>query len=168
MEDYLAIINRVIEEHQAIRENVKLVGDSIPDREALASLEKTRADWIPGRLENFTEKQSKLVQAIASLDEGLRNHFNFEGKALPQLIGDLFMQAIYLDHQEILTEISEGKAVSSETGLEGLNRDELLAKETDIQQKISNICRLVEEHATREEAILEMLRRALEDKEGKQ
>ena len=58
MLDSLAIINKVIEEHQAIRRNIKLVGDSIPDQEALTALEKVRADFIPGRLEVASEKQN--------------------------------------------------------------------------------------------------------------
>ncbi len=163
MEDYLAIIQRVIEEHQALRSNLKLVGDSIPDREALSSLERTRADWVPGKPELLAEKQNKLLQAVRYLEEGLRNHFAFEGRALPPLLGDLFMRAILLDHQEIMKEIKNDKSMAAEARLEGLGREELLSKEAEIQETISNLCRLVEEHATREEAMLEMLRKALED-----
>jgi hypothetical protein len=163
MEDYLAIIRRVIEEHQALRSNVKLVGDSIPDREALSSLERTRADWVPGKPELLAEKQKRLLQAVSYLEEGLRNHFAFEGRALPPLLGDLFMRAILLDHQEIMKEIKNDKSMAAEARLEGLGREELLSKEAEIQETISNLCRLVEEHATREEAMLEMLRKALED-----
>ena len=165
MEDYLAIIRRVIEEHQNIRGHVKLVGDSISDEEALTSLERARADWVPGKPELLAEMQKKLQQAISFLDEGLKNHFAFEGKALPPLLGELFMRAIILDHQEIMKEIDEAKSIAAETRLEGLSREELLSKESHIQQTISNICRLVEEHATKEEIILEMLQRALEEKE---
>ena len=165
MEDHLAIIKRVIEEHQIIRGHIKLVGDSISDREALTTLEKARADWMPGRPELLVETQKKLQQAISSLDEGLKNHFAYEEEVLPPLLGELFMRALVLDHREIMKEINEAKSMATETKLEGLSREELLSKESYVHQTISSMCHLVEEHIAREEIILEMLRRALEEKE---
>jgi hypothetical protein len=164
MLDGLAIINRVIEEHQAIRKHIKLVGDSVPDREALTALEKARADFIPGRLEVMTEKQEELQQTLNFLDEGLKNHFAFEGKALPPLLGELPMQGLLLEHREIRNKIDEAKSIVASTKLEGLSREELLSKEANIQQTITGLCQLVEEHTTKEEAILDMVQRALEEK----
>jgi len=164
MENYLATIRKVIEEHQTIREHVKLVGDSVSDREALTSLERARADWIPGRLEILAEGQKKLQQVLSSLDEGLKNHFAFEGTALRPLLGELFMRALLLEHREIEREIDKAKSMVAKAKLEGLNREELLSKESQMQQMINSICLLVEEHATKEEAILDMIKRALEDK----
>lgn len=57
---------------------------------------------------------------------------------------------------------SEAKSIAASTKLEGLSREELLSEESHIQQIVDSICQLVDEHATREEAILEMLQRALE------
>lgn len=164
MLDNLAIINKVIEEHQAIRGHIKLVGDSIPDQEALASLEQAHADFIPGRWEVLTEKQEKLQQTLSFLDDGLKNHFAFEEKALPPLLGKLPMQGLVLEHREIKNKIDEAKSIIASTKLEGLRREELLSKEAHIQQTITSICLLVEEHATKEEAILDMVQRALEKK----
>jgi len=48
----------------------------------LSGLEKAHADWVPGRPEILTGAQNKLKQAIASLEEGLKNHFAFEGRVL--------------------------------------------------------------------------------------
>ena len=164
MENYLATIRKVIEEHQTIREHVKLVGDSVSDREALTSLERARADWIPGRVEILAEGQMKLQKTLNSLDEGLNNHFAFEGRALPPLLGELLMRALVLEHREIMREINEAKSMVAEAKLEGLNREELLLKESRMQQMVNNICVLVDEHATKEEAILDMVKGALEDK----
>jgi len=164
MLDKLAIINRVIEEHQAIRQYVKLAGDSVSDWEALSSLERARADWIPGRLEILSEKQKRLQQTMSALEEGLKNHFAFEEKALPPLLGELLARALILEHQEIKKEIDKAKSITAEAKLEGLSRDELLSKESNIQQMVDSICQLVEEHATREETILAMMQRALEEK----
>ena len=63
-----------------------------------------------------------------------------------------------------MKEIIEVKSVAAEAKLEGLNREELLVQATNLQQKVSSTCFLIEEHATKEEAILDMLKRALESK----
>ena len=164
MEDSLTMINRLIEQHQAIRGHLKLVGDSISDAEAVASLEATQDDWIPGRPGILAEKQKKLQQMLRSLDEGLKNHFAFEEEALPPLLGELFMRALILDHQQINKEIDEARSTVAATGLEGLSREESLSRESYVQQVANSLCDLVEEHATREETILGMLQRALTEK----
>jgi len=164
MQDDLAIIRKVIDEHESIRRHVKLVGDSISDQEALPGLERVRADWVPGRLGTLAEKEDKLQQAIGFLDEGLQNHFAYEEKVLAPLLGELFMRALVLDHQEIRKEIDAAKSIVTEAKLEGLSREELLNKESHIQQVIKNMCYLIEEHAYKEETILEMLQKVLDKK----
>ena len=164
MLDNLAIIGRIRDAHQTLRGHMKLVGDSISDQEALSSLRGARADWIPGRLEILAEKQKKLQQTLSFLDEGLKNHFAFEEQVLPPLLGELFMRALILDHQEINKQIDEAKSVAADVKLEGLSREELLSKESHIQRVINSISHQVEDHTTREEIILEMVERALQEK----
>ena len=164
MEDNLVIINQIIEQHQTIKGHVKLVGDSVTDEEALLALGKTLPEWIPGQLEVLAEKQKKLQQAMSFLDEGLKNHFAYEEKVLPPLLGELFMRALVLEHQAIKKEIDQAKSMAEEAKLEGLSRDELLSQEAFIQQTIGGLCESVEEHATREEVLLDMVRRVLEEK----
>jgi hemerythrin len=165
MQDKLTLVKRITAEHQAIKGHVKLVGDSVSDNEALAALQKAHTDFIPGRLEIVSEKQKKLQQTMSTLEEGLKNHFAFEEKALPPLLGELLMQALVLEHSEIKDEINQVKSAVADSKLEELSREELLSRESQIQQMIDNICQLIEEHATKEEAVLEMLQKALEEKE---
>ena len=165
MSDQLEVIRRIIEWHKTIRGHARLVGESVTDIEALITLEKARTDWVPGRLEALSEKKDKLQQVISLLDEGLKNHFDYEEKALPPLLGDLVMRAIVLQHNEIIKETNEAKSMHSFLNLEELNRDELLAEELRVQQRIGIILQLVEEHATREDLVLEMVQNALEKKE---
>lgn len=161
MLDNLAIINRMIDEHQAIRGHIKLVGESISDREALMSLERARADWVPGQLEILGEKQRNLQQAMSYLDEGLRNHYAYEETMLPALLGNLFMKALILDHREIQEQLDKAKSLVADTKLEGLSREELLTRESHLKQVIDKICQLVEEHTLKEDTIFQMLKRAL-------
>jgi hypothetical protein len=155
-------INRVMEEHRIIRKHVKLVGDSVPDKEALDALRKTRADLAPERSVMPVEKLEKLQQTLSFLDEGLKNHFAFEGKNLPSLCGDLLMRAILLEHAEIERKIAEARSMVANFTLEGLNEEELVSRGSQVQQMIGSLLSLVEEHAAREETVLKMMQRVLE------
>ena len=161
MEDKLAIIRRVIEEHQGIRAHLKMVGDSVNDQEALAALHKAHATAIPGQLGSVIEKQKKLIQAIESLTEGLNNHFYFEEKALPPLFGELLMRTLLMEHHEIKEEIDRASASVTQNSFEGKTREELMSQDVLTQETISSTLQLIEEHATKEEGILGMLERAL-------
>ena len=164
MLDNLAIISRVLDEHHTIRGNVKLVGESVNDLEALFSLRKAYADWTQSSIDTLVEKQKKLQQIVSFLEEGLKNHFAFEEKALAPLFGELLMQALIFEHREIKGRLEEAKSVVADTQLVKLSREELLSKKSHIQQVISGICQMVEEHATKEEIILKMMKVALEEK----
>lgn len=163
MEDYRAMFKRIREEHSAIRGNVRLVGDSVSDQEALNALTRARADWIPGRAEILSEKQKRLQQTLSFLGEGLQNHFALEAKYLPPFLGELFMRALLLEHREIGKEIDEARSTAANMKLEGLSREELLLKEAQIQQMVSGLCQAVEEHAAKEETLLEMLENGLQE-----
>lgn len=162
MADNLALVNRAIEEHHTIRGSIKLVGDSVSDLEALFSLQKARPDLILSSTDQLTEKQNKLQQTLSYLDEGLKNHFGFEEKLLPPLFGEFLMKALILDHRAIKKQIDAAKSLVSDTKLEGLSQKELLSRKSRIQQQVDNILQLVEDHAAREETILQMLKKALE------
>jgi len=163
--DQLAIINRVILEHQRVREYVKMIGSSVTDREALASLQKARTDWVPGRPDILAKTKEKLEQAMDNLDTGLKHHFVYEEEALPPLFGELFMQALILEHKEVLRKLDDARAMITGIELEGLSREEVLTKESDIQQTIGALGTAVEDHAVREEVMLDMLQRSLQEKE---
>jgi len=165
MVDNLTIIHRMIEEHRVIRTHVKLVGDSMNDMEAFLSLQKVHAGWTQSSKEGMIEKQEKLQQTLSSLSEGLNNHFGFEEKTLPPLFGELLMQALIFEHREIMNKLSEAKSMVFDTRLEGLDQKELLAKKWDIQQVVGSLPQVIEGHARKEETILNMMKKAMENKE---
>jgi hemerythrin len=166
MSDYLARINEILEEHRTIRGGVKLVGDSVSDQEALASLKSIRSDWTSSRLELMSEKQRKLKQTMSFLEEGLHNHFAKEEDVLPAVLGEFLMQTLLLEHREIIGKIDELRLLATDSKLEGLTEAELESKDSEIKQKIGDLSRRLEEHADKEELMLEMVVRAL--KAGKQ
>ncbi len=159
--DHLAKIDEILEEHRTIRSGVKLVGDSVSDKEALASLKSMRSDWTPGRLELMSEKQRRLKQTMSLLEEGLHNHFVKEEDVLPALLGEFLMRSLILEHQEIIGKIDEVRLVATDSKLEGLTEAELEYKDSGTKQKVSDFSRRLEEHADKEELMLEMVVRAL-------
>lgn len=164
--DELDVIDRVLEEHNAVRQHIKLVGDSMSDQEAISSLQGARADWIPGRSDALAEKHKRLQRSLAALDEGLRNHFSFEEETLPPILGRTIMTALTIEHGEIGRHIAEATKLAAEIQPEGPGRQELLATESQIQAAISKICQLLEDHAEKEEVILGMAQKALRGAEG--
>jgi hemerythrin len=161
--DNLRTIRDIISEHHSIKRHVKLVGDSVSDLDALFRLQQVHAGWAQSSIEALSKKQEQLLQAIGFLDEGLRNHFAFEEKALPPLLGETIMKALLLEHQDISRRLGEVKARVTGVAPEALSQEELLSRKTHLQQTISNLCQMVEEHAADEEVILKMVKRSLED-----
>lgn len=162
MPDYLAIICEVISQHQYIRQNVKLVGDSVSDMEALFSLQKAHSGWAQSSIEALSERLRQLEQVIKRLDEGLKKHFHFEEKALPPILGEILLKALVLEHRNIGKEMGNTRVILSDTKLEGLTQEELLSKKAYLQQMISKISQVVEAHTSEEELILRTIKRALE------
>ena len=163
MPDNLTIINRIIEEHHTIKNHMKLVGESMNDLEALFSLRQAYSSWAQGSIDALNENQEKLQQTLSALDEGLKNHFGFEERTLPVVLGTILMQALLLEHREIISRLEEAKPMLADTRLSGLKQEELFSQKSHIERAISDISRLVEEHTTREEIVLNMAKRALEE-----
>lgn len=74
MWDASAIVTKVIAEHHAIREHVKLAGDTVNDFEAFFTLQRTQSGWSQASIGAVTTKQDQLLQVISLLEEGLKNH----------------------------------------------------------------------------------------------
>ena len=165
MSDNLAKIRKIIEEHHTIKGNMKLVGDSVSDEEALTSLKSARSDWVPGRLEILSEKRNKLLQTVNFLNEGLKNHFTKEEEFLPPILGKSLMQALLIEHQKVRGAIDEVKSLAANTNIERLSQEELMTRDSEIQQKVNSLSNLIGKHADKEDLMLEMVTRALEEKE---
>ena len=162
MADALAVITRAISEHHAIRQHVRLAGDSVNDIEALITVQRAQTGWSQSSIAALEEKRNQMQQAISFLDEGLRNHFGFEERALPPFFGDLLMKAILREHHTIAGQIEGARAAVSNITLEGLEQRALLSQKSAIQAAVNQLCQAIEEHAQHEEIILSMMKKALE------
>ena len=163
MPDALEVITRVISEHRKVTEPLKLIGDTMNDIDAIFTLWTTqyKAGWSATSVTKLIDKRGELLQTINLLEDGLKNHFDYEEKVLPLVLGELLMKAILREHQEILGQIENAKTTL--INLEGLNQDELFSKRTEVQQSINNLCQTVEDHAHQEETTLNMMKKAIEE-----
>jgi hypothetical protein len=160
--DHLAIIDRVMYEHQYVRQHIKLVGESVSDLEALFSLQQAHAGWAQSSVEKLSSKKLQMQQVLSQVDKGLKSHFAYEEENLPPLFGEILMKALLFEHQEIRKQMETASSLANETNLEGLNQRDVLSKKTDLQIAINSLCQELERHATLEEQILRMLKKTLE------
>jgi len=164
MQEYLSIINEIIKQHQNIEEHLGHVGRSLSDAGALFNLEKLGTEWVPGKAGSLSEKIRDLVRAIDVLDDGLGTHFSYEEEYLPPILGELVMRALIMEHKYVRETLAEAKATVTGVNMEGLSRDEMFIKEADLRQTIDSLRQAIEDHRSREETVLDMLRRVLEEK----
>jgi len=163
MPDALEIITRVISEHRKITDHTKLTGNTTNDIAALFTLEATKrkAAWSATSVTELIEKRDQLLQTIDLLEDGLKNHFGYEEKALPLVFGELLMKPILHEHHEILGQIESAKTTL--INLERIDRDELFSKRTAILESVNNLCQTVEDHAHHEETALNAMRKIVEE-----
>jgi hemerythrin len=164
MADQLAIVARLMDDHQKVRTNLKLVGDSVSDLEGLISLERVKPDWMLAPSELLAEKHDKLLQTISSLRESMENHFSYEEEYLPPIFGDLIMHALMLEHADVKKAMDGLQATLKNTVLTGLTSEQLMTARWNIQQKLEDLRQLIQGHATKEDILIQMVKKALEDK----
>ncbi len=163
MADNTEIILNIIEFHHTIRERVNTLGGSVSDLEALFSLRGEYANWTQTSLDKLVEQQKKLQETFSSLENGLQEHFDYEEKNLPAILGEIIMQGLLFEHRNIRQNIAESKSLVFDTSFEGKEREEIVLLKTRLQQVIDTLNRNIEKHAAREEIILDMAREGLEN-----
>lgn len=165
MTDHLAIIDRIMLEHQYVKQHVKLVGDSVSDLEALFSLQQAHLGWAQSSVEKLSEKKLLIQKVLIQTDAGLKRHFEYEEDNLPPLFGEILMKALLLEHNEIKKQLEKASSLANDTNLEGLNQEDVLSKKSDLQIAINSLCQDLERHATLEEQVLRMIKKTLETKD---
>ena len=163
MTDALEVIKKVISEHSKITDHIKLTAGTMNDIDAIFALETTKrkAAWSSTSVTELIKKRDQLLQTIGLLEDGLKNHFDYEEKALPLVFGELLMKPILHEHHEILVQIENAKTTL--INLERLDQDELSSNRTVVLESVNSLCQTVEDHAHHEETILNTMKKALEE-----
>ena len=163
MTDALEVIKKVISEHSKITDHIKLTAGTMNDIDAIFALETTKREtaWSSTSVTELIKKRDQLLQTIGLLEDGLKNHFDYEEKALPLVFGELLMKPILHEHHEILVQIENAKTTL--INLERLDQDELSSNRTVVLESVNSLCQTVEDHAHHEETILNTMKKALEE-----
>jgi hypothetical protein len=163
MLDAVEVIRRVTAEHSLLRDKKNLLGLSMNDMEAAVDLRGASAIWGQSSIGTIVERRRALQQTIDALEEGLELHFVFEEEELPAILGSTLTRALLLEHKEIKDKIRQTKSALAETHLEKLTREEVFWQKGRIQQLVFNTSQAIEDHAGREDVILRMVDRSLQN-----
>lgn len=158
----LEIIRHIIEFHHTIRNELQRIGQSINDLEALFQLRSEYSSWSQSSIENLAESKTKLRETLKSLEEGLRKHFAYEEDNLPPILGEVMMKGLLVEHRAIRQEIKAADNLVFSTEYDSTGYEEAVLQKSRLQQAISNLAQSIENHASREETVLDMARKGLE------
>jgi hypothetical protein len=166
MDDAKYIIDKIIEEHHKIRDNIKLAGDSLNDVEAAFSLSKAYSGWTQSSAGELANKKDMLIRALSALEAGLDAHFGYEEKYLPPLFGDLLMKGLLHEHGKVRGNVAAAKKNVAGMEIDLSDSQKLLVRKTVVQESVNHLLQSIEEHAGHEETVFLMIRGGMEDSGG--
>ncbi len=167
MEKALALIEGIIEEHKSIMQGVETLEQAASDAEAIVDLEKAKETFMPGRL-GQEQGLKKLQEALETIDQGLRAHFNreetglmdaFEKHGNKEFAADL--RSLLLEHEDLRNRLAHSKKHVAELVSGGLSRQVWEASAHDMRAHISHTRKLLEAHAEIEQELFHRLRTEL-------
>ena len=164
MQDEIEKVKHIIEEHTVIREHATVVRDEINDLEALEEFEILR-DSFSGIDETVSaNKLKELKETMNYFIDVLSKHFDYEEKLFPGILGEPLTRALTQEHRQIREFITSLIAIGDNSGLDQISKQRSPAIVMHIFQRISALRKMVEEHALREDVVLQMLLAGLQER----
>ncbi len=151
-------LNGLIYEHEAIRQHVRSLKNALDKEEELLIQKADKLTAAQSR--TLSRSQYHLQQSLFFLRDGLTKHHLYEEKVLPNMIGNLLAAALKSEHKGMIEELSRD-ATMLHGDVRRLKDKELLARSYNIRQAIDDISRVIEEHITKEDIILGLLKGGL-------
>ena len=165
MQEEIEKVRHIIEEHSAIREHSMVVKDEINDLESLEELELLR-DSFSGIDETvLANKLKELKETMNYFIDVLSKHFDDEEKLFPGILGEPLARALTHEHRQITEDITSLIAIGDNRGLDQISQQRSPAIVMHIFQRINALRKMVEEHAMKEDVILQMLLAGLQEKQ---
>ena len=172
-DEAIALIDKVIEEHQVVFKRFRNLEEIVSDVEAISGMEEAKEAFMPGR---FDQKESlrKLQESLETIDQGLQAHFQREETALLSAFeqhGDRnlvsALNSLLLEHGDLRGRFDHARNHVAELIGGGLARHKWEASAHDMRAHLSHTRKLLETHAGGELPLLLTLRRKLTGEAGK-
>ena len=170
MEETVALIDNLINEHKAIVKDAQSLEQVANDARLLEDLAEARETFVPGR---FDQKQSlqKLQELLETIAQDLQAHFNREEVGLLAAFeqhGDrklvTTLNSLLLEHEDLRNRLAHAKEHVAELVSGGLARHQWEASANDMRAHLSHTRKLLEAHAAIENELFVELRRHLKKK----
>jgi len=165
MEETLALIDKIIEEHKLIFHRVQTLDRATNDIRAMLELERAKEDFVPRRFGDQRRALQIWQESIEAVDEGLQAHFDREEKGLLtafEKYGDRMLASalhvLLLEHEELRNRFAKLKTEVAELAVGGLSREVWEGKAWGVRTYLNHTLKLLEAHAQSEQELLETLR----------
>ncbi len=164
MNEALALIDKMIEEHKQIIGKFRSLEQVANDAQALFALDRAKEGFMPGR---FDQRQGllKLEESLEIIDQRVQAHFNREETGLLTVFekhGDQMLvsalQSLLAEHAEIRKRLAHSKKHVAELMVGELSRHVWDASAHDVRAHISHTWRLFQSHAQSEQKLFQTLR----------
>ena len=167
MEDALALVDKILEEHKVIRQRAQNLEQVANDAEAISGLDEAKDAFMPGRF-GQAEGLQKLQKLLETIEKGLEGHFNLEETALLEAFERYgnreltsTLRSILLEHTDLKSRLTHSKKHINELLTGGLSRHVWEATAHDMRAHISHTRKLLEAHAEIEQELFHELRQRL-------
>lgn len=162
MED-LEIIRSVMGQHKVLQDQIDSVNQTMSDKDALLRLEKAQAELAVDFRRPLAARQEELVETLKIVAQGLKRHYDFEEEKLPSLLGPLLMEALIIEHKDLVSEMQKALTTIGSINLKGLSHIDVMSREVIISKTLSDLRNKKLDHQKREEAMLLTLQYILEE-----
>ena len=167
MDEIIALINKIIEEHRIITGTVQNLEQAATDAETIVELEKAKEVFMPGRFEQKPALQ-KLQELLETIDSALREHFNREETGLLAAFEKYggkeiasALRSLLLEHEDLKNRFTHLKKLVAELGTGRVSRQVWEARAYDMRAYLNHTGRLLGVHAETEQELLQKLRSGL-------
>ncbi|MFC2012748.1 hemerythrin domain-containing protein [Chloroflexota bacterium] len=161
MNEILALIDQIIEEHEWILPRVKTLQEMASDPEAIDALEEAGADFMPARINVVGQELQNMLELLEKVSQGLKAHFDREEKGLlaafekqGRMVFVSALRVLLSEHKEIKDRLARLKADAAELVGGSLSREVWEGKAYGLRAYLSHTCKLLREHAKSEQKLL--------------
>lgn len=168
MEEALALIDKIIEEHKILTQRFQTLEQVTNDASALLKLDTAREDFIPGRLGDQKQALKNWQESLKVIEQGIEAHFAREETGLLTAFekqgGEMLASALHAllsEHKDLRDRLSKLQKDMAELATGGASRDVWEGMVWGVRSYLVNTRKMFEAHAQNEQELLHSLRSTL-------